>query len=234
MPVHNRAATDFASVMAELESLGTEQNRKTYARHGVQGKAFGVSYANLYALQKRIRLDDDLAEQLWATDNHDARVLATLIHDPKTLTFDLVAKWVAESSDYVTVGAVARLACQSPAAHEIASAWRDDPDEWRGMLAWTVLAVLAERDLDEAAALDLIDRIEREIHTRPNRVRYSMNGALISIGARSEGLKQRALEAADRIGVVEVDHGDTCCKTPDARHMIEKTFAHRHRKGKRA
>jgi len=44
----------FAEVMKQLESMGTAQNRKIYARHGVPAdKMFGVSYANLYALQKK-------------------------------------------------------------------------------------------------------------------------------------------------------------------------------------
>ena len=31
------------SVLAELKSLGTAQNRKVYGRHGVKGPMFGVS-----------------------------------------------------------------------------------------------------------------------------------------------------------------------------------------------
>ena len=73
-------------VLAELESLGTEQNRKIYARHGATGAMYGVSYANLYKLQKRIKTDHALADQLWATGNHDARILATLVADPAAFT----------------------------------------------------------------------------------------------------------------------------------------------------
>lgn len=54
-----------------------------------------------------------------------------------------------------------------------------------------------------------------------------MNGALINIGARDDALRKKALAAADRIGVVEVDHGQTECKTPAARPYIEKMWARR-------
>jgi 3-methyladenine DNA glycosylase AlkD len=63
-------------ILAELRSLGTEQNRKIYSRHGVQGEMFGVSYANLEKLRKKIKTDHMLAGQLWAAGNHDARILA--------------------------------------------------------------------------------------------------------------------------------------------------------------
>ncbi len=71
-------------VLSELEAMGTTQNRKIYARHGVQGEMFGVSYGNLKQLKKRIRKDQALAQALWASGNHDARILATMLADAKT------------------------------------------------------------------------------------------------------------------------------------------------------
>ena len=56
-------------------------------------------------------------------------------------------------------------------------------------------------------------------------VRYGMNNALIGIGGRSANLRRKAIAAAKRIGPVEIDHGDTDCKTPDAIPYIEKMWA---------
>jgi len=58
-----------------------------------------------------------------------------------------------------------------------------------------------------------------------------MSSALIAIGGRSAALRKAALAAAKRIGVVEIDHGDTACKTPDASASIEKTWAWAEAKG---
>ncbi len=68
--------------------------------------------------------------------------------------------------------------------------------------------------------------IEREIHTAANRVRYSMNAALIAIALRNPVLKKKALSAAKRIGKVVVDHGETGCKTPDAAEYVERAELH--------
>jgi hypothetical protein len=73
--------------------------------------------------------------------------------------------------------------------------------------------------------------IERTIHSAPNAQREAMNLALIAIGCRSPALRQAATAAARRIGKVEVDHGDTACKTPDAASYIEKTWVHSTAKG---
>ena len=78
---------------------------------------------------------------------------------------------------------------------------------------------------------DRLPEIERTIHSAPNAQREVMNHAVIAIGCRSEALRKAATDAAKRIGKVEVDHGDTACKTPDAEAYIEKTWAHSTSKG---
>ena len=52
-----------------------------------------------------------------------------------------------------------------------------------------------------------------------------MNQALISIGCRNASLRKSAAAAARRLGKIDVDHGDTDCKTPGALEYIEKNWA---------
>ena len=79
--------------MKQMKACGTEQNRKTWGRYGVQGEMFGVSFANLYKFQKQIKVDHELAERLWATGNYDAQVLATLVADPNAMTDKQFEEW---------------------------------------------------------------------------------------------------------------------------------------------
>ncbi len=71
--------------MKELAVNGSEQTRKTYRRHGMKGKMYGVSYAVLGKMKRTIKIDQPLAEKLWATANIDARALATMIADPNEI-----------------------------------------------------------------------------------------------------------------------------------------------------
>ena len=106
----------LAEVLVELETLGTAQNRKTYARHGVTGEAFGVSYANLGKLRKKIKRDHELAQGLWDSGNHDARVLATLVAEPAARAArDLDAEFVEPAGALVSAAALA-AAFDSPLA----------------------------------------------------------------------------------------------------------------------
>lgn len=210
-----------SEVLAELEELGTAQNRKIYQRHGASPPLFGVSYGNLDKLRKRIKKDHLLAVELWASGNHDARILATKIADPKQADRALLESWAADLDNYVVTDAFCQLAARAPDGPALASAWIDSPREWTSSAGWTVVAIRAKafsEQLDE-----LIGRIRASIHTAPNRTRHSMNSALIAIGLLGEPWTRAALDAASAIGEVEVDHGETGCKTPDAASYIQKS-----------
>lgn len=214
-------------VLKTLEKMGTAQNRKVYARHGVGGKLFGVSYANQGKLTKQIKTDHELALGLWSSGNHDARVLATMIADPAQADGKFLEGWARDLDNYVISDAFINFVAKSPLAKKKMEKWTKSRSEWTGAAGYGVLAVLAMRDdeLEDTYFEDHLEKIEAEIHTRKNRVRHSMNNALIAIGMRNKQLEKRAIAAAKRIGKVEVDHGETGCKTPDAIPYIKKAAA---------
>lgn len=213
-------------VHAELAAAGTAQNRKIYARHGVGGEMYGVSFAHLGKLQKKIKTDQALAEELWASGNHDARVLATMIADPGLMGSGQLDAWARDLDSYVLTDAFVKLAAATRFARQKSEKWQRSRSEWIGQAGWGLLSYLAGsgEDLPDEYFEQRLERIEEQIHRRKNRVRHSMNGALISIGGRNQRLRARAVAAADRIGKVEVDHGETSCKTPEAVGYIEKIW----------
>ena len=87
------AAASTDKVMKVLEKAGTEQNRKVYARHGGVGAMFGVSYAELGKLKKKIKQDHALALGLWESGVHDARILATKIADAEAMKASEIDAW---------------------------------------------------------------------------------------------------------------------------------------------
>jgi 3-methyladenine DNA glycosylase AlkD len=213
-----------SETLQRLESLGKEQTRKTFARHGVTSPMFGVNYGDLEKLRKSIKKDQPLANGLWKSGNHDARILAAMIADPALITAKDLTNWAAKAENPLQSMAIAQLAAKSPAARELMKEWTASSDELTLVAGWTLAAVIAK---DDESAPDsfftvLLKAIESGIHKAPNDARASMNGALIAIGRRNAELQKPALAAAKRIGKVEVDHGDTACETPDAATYILK------------
>jgi 3-methyladenine DNA glycosylase AlkD len=220
------SATD---VLRELERLGTEQTRQTYRRHGVKGDQFGVLYAPLGKIAKRLKTDHPLARELWASGNHDARILATMIADPGEMTGAELDKWIRDVDNYVLADALAGLASRTPVARKKMEKWTRATHEWIGRIGWGMLARLAMSDttLTDGDFDRYLAEIERRIHGSKNRIRDAMNMAVIAIGLRNSAFEKKAVAAAKRIGPVDVDHGETGCKTPDAVEYIGKVKSKR-------
>lgn len=223
---------ELQEAMGQLQETGTAQNRKIYGRHGVNGEMFGVSYANLNKMAKAARRDHSLALQLWATGNHDARVLATMVADPAQADESLLDSWLADLDSYVLADAFSGYVGKTSLAQAKGEEWIGSPEEWPGRAGWRMIAHLAmkESGLSDAYFAAHLATIEGDIHGSKNRVKDAMNSALIAIGIRNTVLAEQALAAAARIGQVEVDHGETNCKTPDAAHYIRRTLERQRRK----
>jgi 3-methyladenine DNA glycosylase AlkD len=224
----------LAEVMRDLEKAGTEQARKTYARHGATGPMFGVSFATLKAMTKKIDVDHELALALWETGNLDAQNLAVKIIDPARMTSAVLDRWAREVCQSRTCGGYAgMLAAETPLGPAKADEWLGSKDARLNHAAWSLLGQLAQRDesLPDAYFEKRLAEIERTIHSAPNDQRWGMNHAVIAIGLRNRALRKAALAAAKRIGQVEIDHGDTACETADAAEYIQKTWSHSTSKG---
>lgn len=222
------AGLSLTEALRALEKAGSAQFRKTFARHGAQEPMFGVSFAELKALVKRIGVDHELALELWGSGNHDARVLAMKVADPARMKAAELDRWAKQIRMRMCGGYVAMLAAEGPHGSAKARDWLASGDEALRTAGWNLVGCLA--NLDEQTPDDWfakhLERIEQSIHSAPNWEREAMNMALITIGGRSAALRKAATAAAKRIGKVEIDHGDTSCKTPDAVPYIEKTWAH--------
>ena len=216
---------DLTETMKELESLGSEQTRKTWCRHGAAEPMFGVKLGDMGKLVKRTKTDHALAKALWQTGNHDARLLACMVADPAKATAAELQAWAAEVKDSSTAEALAGFASRTPLAGEIRDAWLADPKRQRA--GWSMVAHGAKdgAPLDEAAALGYLKRLEAGIHQAENWTRRSMMYAVLSIGGRSAALRKAAEAAIRRIGPVAFDPGKTACEFPDPLPYLERMWA---------
>jgi hypothetical protein len=219
--------------MSELEKAGSAQTRKTYARHGATGPMFGVSFATLKTLMKRIRVDHELALALWDTGNLDARNLAVKIADPARMSPSDLDRWAGVPTPRMSGNYVPCLAVEGPHARSRCDAWLASSNAAMRCCGWGLVGALAMRDeeMPDAWFAERLPEIEASVHASPNAQRDFMLQALIAIGCRSAALRKAATAAAKRIGKVEIDYGDTACKLPEAVPTLEKTWAYAASKG---
>ncbi len=224
--------TNANVILGELEALGTEQARKTYMRHGVSDNTFGVSYSDLGKFQKKLKTNHDIALDLWDSGIHDAQVLALMIADPQQADSKMLDTWSRTLNNYAITDAFVGYVAKTRFAQQKAELWMQSDGEWISTSGWNLLGSLATADttLPNSYFVDYIATIERDLHASKNYTRYAMNNVLIAIGTRNPALQANAVAAARRIGKVQVDHGLTNCKTPDAASYIQKTVDHKMQK----
>lgn len=214
-------------VMRELERLGNEQTRKTLMRHGVPEPLFGVRIGDLKPLRKKLKGHHALALELYATGNSDAMYLAGLIADETAVTRTELNRWVREANCPLHANTtVAALAAESPHALVLARKWMESPKELVAAAGWSTLTHHLSLVGDELSEPEwtgsLVGRVVDEIHNERNEVKAAMNGFLIALGCFCPSFTETVRKAAGRMGPVEVDQGDTACRTPDIAADLDK------------
>jgi len=227
-------AMNYAQTMATLKKLGTAQNVKVYRRHGVGENLFGVSFANLGKLSKSLKTNHDLAVELWASGNADARFLATMVADPAEMTGAIADRWVKDLDNYVITDYFSSFIARTTFAETQLAKWMKSKMEFVRQAGYSTFAscLKDEREISDAACLHVLEMIEREIHGSANRAKHAMSMAICAIGIFRPLLAEEAIASSKRIGKVDVDHGETSCKTPDAAGYIEKAL--KRARGKKA
>ena len=213
--------------MAALKKKGSAQTRKTFARHGVACDVFGVKVADLKVIAKQIKGNQELACELYETGNVDAMYLAGIVADGKQMNKRLLNAWAKNApwqmiAEYTVPG----VAVESGHGRDLAMKWIKSKSESIASTGWCtysgVLATVPDDELDLAEIKDLLKQIEKTIHQTSDRIRYTMNGFVISVGGYVKPLSKAAKATAKKIGKVEVDMGDTACKVPLATEYITK------------
>ncbi|MFX3634356.1 MAG: DNA alkylation repair protein [Candidatus Pristimantibacillus sp.] len=214
-------------VMEALEAMGTEQTKKTYERHGAKEPFFGVRIGDMKKLVKVVKKDQKLVLELFDSGNYDAMYLAGLTINPKMVSKELLQHWVKQASWYsVAEYTVANVAAESPYARELAMEWIRAQDEMIAVGGWSTYAnyvsIASDEQLDLEEIRSLLQTVRTTIHSERNRVRYTMNTFVISVGSYVEQLTEEAKAVAAEIGKVQVDVGNTACKVPLATDYIAK------------
>ncbi|MDE8668479.1 DNA alkylation repair protein [Pseudarthrobacter sp. H3Y2-7] len=211
--------------MAELAALEDPRAREVNARHGDD---HGVNLSKLRAVAKRLKVQQDLALQLWATGDTAARLLALLICRPKAFDaaeLDLMLR--GARTPKVQDWLVNYVVKKSPHAEALRLLWFADPDPVVASAGW---ALTTERVAKEPEGLDLpglLDVIEAEMQSAPERLQWAMNHCLAQIGIEHAGHRARALDIGERLEVLKDYPTPANCTSPYAPIWIAEMIKRR-------
>lgn len=196
-------------------------------------KTFGLGVTQLKAIGKKIGKNHHLALELWKSPYYDARILATIIDDPKQVSEAQVEEQIKEANFWLlSYSYCSNLLAKTPFVQRKMEAWAASSDHLLRRCGYLLLYHIAKDDkkLPDAYFEPYLDTVEKSLQTEENFVKDAMNNALFAIGQRSKPLNTRAIAIAKKIGKVEVDYGDNSCQALDChKHLtgerVQQKFA---------
>lgn len=190
-------------ILSRLKSLGDPKAVEGMARFGINPKnTYGVSIPTLRATAKKIGADHGLAQQLWSSGVHEARILAGMIDEPESVTERQMESWVRDFDSWDVCDQVcSNLFDRTVLAHRKAVEWSGRSEEFVKRAGFVLMACLSVHDKGarDEDFLKFLPIIERESTDDRNFVRKAVNWALRQIGKRNLRLNKEAIETAEEI-----------------------------------
>ncbi|MFI8203497.1 DNA alkylation repair protein [Streptomyces sp. NPDC085937] len=212
--------TELTGVMAELAALDDPRIRAVNEKHGDD---HGVNLGKLRALAKRLKTQQELARELWATGDSAARLLALLVCRPKAFDRDELDTMLREArTPKVRDWLVGYVVKKNPHAEELRVSWFADPDPLVASAGW---ALTTERVAKKPEGLDLaglLDVVEAEMKDAPDRLQWAMNHCLAQIGIEHPGHRARAIAVGERLEVLKDYPTSPGCTSPFAPVWIDE------------
>ena len=214
-------------ILKELEQYGDDRTKNTLIKHGAKEPFFGVKVADLKKILKKTKKNHELSLELFATGNTDAMYLAGLMADETKISKEQLQNWVENAYwSYLSEYTVPWVAAESPHGLELGMKWIESDVETTAAAGWATLAYYTSVNPDENIDIELysslLKRVEKDIDNAQNRVKYAMNGFVISIASYVESLTEKAMDVGKNIGKIEVFMRGTACKVPLATEYIKK------------
>jgi 3-methyladenine DNA glycosylase AlkD len=203
--------------LTQLEALSNETMRAHNNKHGAGKNQFGVKLGDIRTLANKIKANHDLALELWDTKNIDARLLATLLINPKKLSTDEINKMV-KSEKFVPVAdwLYANVIKHYPDNELLRKAWMNSKDVMCARAGWSLTSGCVARNPDVLDLPALLDRIESEMAGAAPEVQWTMNSALAQIGIRFTQYRSRAIAIGEKLGIYRDYPVSKGCTSPFA------------------
>lgn len=190
-------------ILRGLKSLGNPKAVEGMAKFGINPRnTYGVSIPDLRKLAKEIGKSHTLAQGLWQSGIHEARILASMVDEPKLVNEKQMDKWVRDFDSWDVCDQVCmNLFEDTPFAYRKASEWSRRKKEFVKRAGFVMMARLAVSDktADDLAFIKFFPLIKEGATDERNFVKKAVNWALRQIGKRNRSLRQEAMRLAREI-----------------------------------
>ncbi len=204
MPRQNRSLDEVVDL---LKAQANPENKAGMARFGIDvDSALGLSMPRIRAIGSSTVKDHQLAEDLWQSGIHEARILAALVDKPQWVAREQCDRWALDFASWDVVDQVTgNLFDKTPFADELVHDWSKREEEFVKRAAFALIAWMAVhlKKQPDNSFLPYFPIIEREANDGRNFVKKAVNWGLRQIGKRSAELHTPALNLAEKLAASE-------------------------------
>jgi 3-methyladenine DNA glycosylase AlkD len=195
-------------IIAELKHLANPANVAGMAHYGINAQnVLGISMPTLRAIAKANKKNHKLAIELWDSGIHEARILASLVDDPKQVTPQQMEEWTAGFDSWDVCDQVcSNLWEKTPFAYDKAIEWSRRDEEFVKRAGFVLMArsqVGGKNTPDPARMAVIFAEIERGAADTRNFVKKAVNLALHQIGISSLVLNHQAIATAEQMARID-------------------------------
>jgi 3-methyladenine DNA glycosylase AlkD len=194
-------------LIAHLRFLANPEDVEGMERFGIKSdKALGIRIPVLRKLAKTHRNDHQLASALWASGIHEARILASMVDDPKQVTEVQMEAWVNDFDSWDVCDQVCmNLFDKHPLAYEKAVEWSRREQEFVKRAGFAMMAslVLHDKTAEDSAFEPFFERIQAGARDERNFVKKAVNWALRQIAKQRPNLASRCIQLAQELAESE-------------------------------
>lgn len=164
---------------------------------------YGTSVPALRAIAKKIgKRNHAIAQELWTSGIHEARLLAPMIDDPNSVTEKQMEEWVTDFNSWdICDQCCSNLFDKTKYAYKKATEWSVRNEEYVKRAGFALMATLAVHDkkADNKTFLKFLLLIKEQSTDERNFVKKAVNWALRQIGKRSLDLNKEAIKTSKAI-----------------------------------
>jgi 3-methyladenine DNA glycosylase AlkD len=190
-------------ILAELRSMANPANVSGMARYGINPKrALGIKIPALRNIARQVGKNQSVAIELWQSEIHEARILASFIAEPALTSAELMETWVMDFDSWDVCDQVcSNLFDRTPFAIQKSIDWSGREDTFVRRAAFVLMAALAvhQKNLPDEQFESFFPLILQYASDERNYVKKSVNWALRQIGKRNQRLNRLAIAAAQEL-----------------------------------
>ncbi|MGO9568145.1 MAG: DNA alkylation repair protein [Desulfomonilaceae bacterium] len=194
-------------ILKQLKSLGNPAAAEGMARYSINVEsAYGVSIPNLREIARKTGKNRPLAEALWASRIHEARILAGMVYPPGDISDRQMETWANDFDSWDLCDQCCNnLFRKATNARTKAVEWSVGNEEFVKRAGFVLIACLAVHDKQatDSEFVKFLPIIKREAVDQRNFVKKAVNWALRQIGKRNRGLNHAAIATADEIKEID-------------------------------